>query len=412
MPKKARELSALEVGRLKDPGRYPVGGVAGLCLKIAPSGARSWVLRIVIGGKRRDAGLGGFPDVPLAMAREKARRARDEVEQGGDPIAQRAAAQSALMAARGAETTFEQASKKFIEAKAHEWANAKHAAQWLATLSTYAFPVVGKLQVRDVTLAHVVKILEPIWTTKTETATRLRGRVENVLDWATVRGYRAGDNPARWKGHLDKVLPKPGKVTKVEHHSAVPVEQIGTFMSALRQQNGISAKALEFVVLTAARSGEVRGALWSEIDLPNKVWTIPGSRMKAGREHRVPLSAPTIALLNSLQRYEDNDLVFVAPRGGMLSDMSLTAVMRRMKVDAVPHGFRSSFRDWAAERTNYPREVAEMALAHTIQSKVEAAYRRGDLFEKRSRMMRDWAEFCGATVQFNEVVPINRVNAA
>jgi integrase len=412
MPKKARELSALEVGRLKEPGRYPVGGVAGLCLKIAPSGARSWVLRIAIGGKRRDAGLGGFPDVPLAMAREKARRAREEVEQGVDPIAQRAAAHSALMAARGAETTFEQASRKFIEAKAHEWANAKHTAQWLATLSTYAFPIVGKLQVRDVTLAHIVKILEPIWTTKTETATRLRGRIENVLDWATVRGYRQGDNPARWKGHLDKVLPKPGKVAKVEHHSAVPVEEIGTFMTAVRQQNGIAAKALEFVVLTAARSGEVRGALWSEIDLHNKVWTIPGSRMKAGREHRIPLSTPALSLLNSLPRYEDNDVVFVAPRGGMLSDMSLTAVMRRMKIDAVPHGFRSSFRDWAAERTNYPREVAEMALAHTIQSKVEAAYRRGDLFEKRSRMMRDWADFCGTVIRTSEVVSINRTKEA
>jgi integrase len=412
MPKKARELAALEVSRLKEPGRYPVGGVAGLCLKVAPSGARSWVLRIVIGGKRRDAGLGGFPDVPLALARDKARIARDEVERGVDPIAQRAAAYSAMMAARGAEITFAQASEKFIEAKAHEWVNAKHAAQWLSTLSTYAFPIVGKLQVRDVTLAHVVKILEPIWTTKTETATRLRGRIENVLDWATVRGYRQGDNPARWKGHLDKILPKPSKVSKVEHHSAVPVEQIGTFIAALRQQNGIAARALEFVALTAARSGEVRGALWSEIDLHNEVWIIPGNRMKAGREHRIPLSSSALSVLASLPRYSDNDIVFVAPRGGILSDMSLTAVMRRMDVDAVPHGFRSSFRDWAAERTNYPREVAEMALAHAIQSKVEAAYRRGDLFEKRSRMMRDWADFCNTTVHSSEVVPINRTRAS
>lgn len=412
MPKKARELSALEVGRLKVPGRYPVGGVAGLHLKIAPSGARSWVLRVVIAGKRRDAGLGGFPDVPLALAREKARRARDEIEQGTDPIAQRAAALSAMIAARGAETTFEQASTKFVEAKAHEWANAKHAAQWLSTLSTYAFPIIGKLQVRDVTLAHVVKILEPIWTTKTETATRLRGRIENVLDWATVRGYRQGDNPARWKGHLDKILPKPGKVAKVEHHAAVPVEQIGTFVAALRQQNGIAAKALEFVVLTAARSGEVRGAMWSEIDLNNKVWTIPASRMKAGREHRIPLSVPALSLLTALPRYEGNDIVFVAPRGGMLSDMSLTAVMRRMKIEAVPHGFRSSFRDWAAERTNHPREVAEMALAHTIQSKVEAAYRRGDLFEKRSHMMHEWAEFCGNVTSSADMMPISYTSVA
>ncbi|MCU6499886.1 integrase arm-type DNA-binding domain-containing protein [Rugamonas sp. A1-17] len=412
MPKKARELTALEVSRLKEAGRYPVGGVAGLCLKVAPSGARSWVLRIVIGGKRRDAGLGGFPDVPLALAREKARSARNEVERGVDPIAQRAAAYSAMMAARGAEINFEQAAEKFIEAKAHEWVNAKHTAQWLSTLSTYAFPVIGKLQVRDVTLAHIVKILEPIWTSKTETATRLRGRIENVLDWATVRGYRQGDNPARWKGHLDKILPKPSKVSKVEHHSAVAVEKIGTFMATLRQQKGIAARALEFAALTAARSGEVRGALWSEIDLQNGVWTIPATRMKAGREHRIPLSQSAVSLLKDLPRFDENDIVFVAPRGGTLSDMSLTAVMRRMEVAAVPHGFRSSFRDWAAERTNYPREVAEMALAHTIQSKVEAAYRRGDLFEKRSRMMADWADFCNTTAHSSEVISINRAKAS
>lgn len=338
--------------------------------------------------------------------------ARDDVERGVDPIAQRAATYSAMMAARGAEITFEQASEKFVEAKAHEWVNAKHTAQWLSTLSNYAFPIVGKLQIRDVTLAHVVKILEPIWTTKTETATRLRGRIENVLDWATVRGYRQGDNPARWKGHLDKILPKPSKVSKVEHHSAVPVVQIGTFVAALRQQNGIAARALEFLALTAARSGEVRGALWSEIDIHSEVWTIPASRMKAGREHRVPLSPSAVSLLNSLPRYDANNIVFVAPRGGILSDMSLTAVMRRMEVDAVPHGFRSSFRDWAAERTNYPREVAEMALAHTIQSKVEAAYRRGDLFEKRARMMRDWADFCNIVTPSGDVIPLNRLKSS
>jgi integrase len=408
MPKKAREFSALEVGRIKEPGRYPVGGVAGLYLKVAPSGSRSWVLRVVIAGKRRDAGLGGYPDVPLAQAREKARKARDDVERGVDPIAQRAAALSAMISARGTETTFEEAAQKFIEAKANEWANAKHAAQWISTLGSYAFPVIGKLQVRDVTLSHVVTILEPIWTTKTETATRLRGRIESVLDWATVRGYRLGDNPARWKGHLDKILPKPGKIAKVEHHAALPADNMGAFMVELRKQNGIAAKALEFLILTAARSGEVRGATWSEIDLENRVWTVPAGRMKAKREHRVPLSDTALTLLSSLPQFANNDLVFVAPRGGVLSDMTLTAVMRRMEVDAVPHGFRSTFRDWAAERTNYPREVAEMALAHTIGNKVEAAYRRGNLFDKRTRMMDEWARFCDKVRLAGKVVPINR----
>lgn len=411
MPRKAKELSALEVGRLKSPGRYPVGGVAGLCLKVTDTGARSWVLRVMIAGKRRDAGLGGYPDVPLALAREKARKAREGIEQGVDPIAQRAAAASALMATRGAETTFEQAARKFIESKSAEWKNVKHAAQWTATLETYAYPVVGKLQVRDVTLSHVVKILEPIWTTKTETAVRLRGRIESVLDWATVRGYRHGDNPARWKGHLDKLLPKPGKVAKVEHHAALPVDAIGAFLVDLRKREGIAAKALEFGILTAARSGEVRGATWSEIDLDAATWTIPGERMKAGKEHRVPLSDAALEVLRSLLRFADNDLVFVAPRGGVLSDMTLTAVMRRMKVDAVPHGFRSTFRDWASERTGYPRDVCEMALAHAIGNQVEAAYRRGDLFEKRRRMMADWAAFCNTVQPAGEVVPINRAKS-
>lgn len=408
MPKKAEELSALEVGRLTKPGRYPVGGVAGLCLKVAPSGARSWVLRVVIAGKRRDAGLGGYPDVTLALAREKARRARDDIERGIDPIAQRAEALSAMIAARGAETTFEEAALKFLEAKSQEWANAKHAAQWRATLETYAFPVVGKMQVRDVTLAHVVKILEPIWTTKTETASRVRGRIESVLDWATVRGYRHGDNPARWKGHLDKVLAKPSKVAKVTHHKAVAVDAIGSFMTDLKKREGVSARALEFVILTAARSGEVRGATWSEIDLTAGVWTIPADRMKAKREHRVPLSERAIKLLGALPQGKPDDLVFPAPRGGVLSDMSLTAVLRRMEMDATAHGFRSTFRDWAAEHTNYPHHVAEMALAHAIGDKVEKAYRRGDLFEKRHRMMADWAAFCDTVQPAGSVVPINR----
>lgn len=409
MPKKAKELSAIEVQRLTKPGFHAAGGVAGLHLQVLPSGARSWVLRVVIGGKRRDMGLGGYPDVPLAMAREKARKARDDIENGIDPIAQRVAARSTLMAARGAETTFEQAARKFIEAKSAEWANAKHAAQWTATLETYAFPVVGKMQVRDVTLSHIVKILEPIWTTKTETASRLRGRIESVLDWATVRGYRTADNPARWKGHLDKILPKPGKVTKIEHHAALPYNQVAGFMADLAKREGMAARALEVLILTATRSGDVRGATWEEIDIDGALWIIPAARMKAGKEHRVPLSQQVIEKLRALPRLADNTLVFPAPRGGVLSDMTMTAVMRRMGVAAVPHGFRSSFRDWAGETTAYPREVIEHALAHQLKDKAEAAYQRGDLLAKRARLMADWAKFCdSALAPAGEVVSIRR----
>lgn len=259
----------------------------------------------------------------------------------------------------------------------------------------YAYPVIGKLQIQDIALSHVIKILEPIWTTKTETAARLRGRIENVLDWAIVRNYRIGDNPARWKGYLDKVLPSPSKVTKVEHYPALKISEVGDFLQKLKQQEGVSAKALEFLILTAARSGEVRGALKHEIDREKAVWIIPPERMKAGKEHRVPLSPRAIQILDELPQIEGVNFVFPSPKGGKLSDMALAAVMRRMSVPAVPHGFRSTFRDWVAECTNYPNEVAEMALAHTIGNKVEAAYRRGDLFEKRRQMMNDWEKFCG-----------------
>lgn len=412
VPKKAKELSALEVGRIKSPGLHAVGGVAGLHMQVTPTGARTWILRAMIAGKRRDMGMGGFPDVTLAQAREKAREARACVERGVDPVAERAAARSALMAERGAMTTFEEAARQFISAKSAEWKNVKHGQQWTNTLEAYAFPFVGKLACADIALPHVLKILEPIWTTKTETATRLRGRIESVLDWATVRGFRKGENPARWKGHLDKILPAPGKVAKVEHHEAVAVDDVAAFMQDLRKRDGVAAKALEFLILTVVRSGEVRGAVWSEIDLAGRVWKIPPERMKAGKEHRVPLSDEALRLLEALPRVAGNDLVFPSPRGLVLSDMTLTAVMRRMERKEVPHGFRSTFRDWAAERTNYPREVAEMALAHTIGNAVEAAYRRGDLFEKRARMMAEWAKFCDTIKTAGEVIPIRAKGAA
>ena len=406
MGRKAVELGALAVTRLTDPGLHFVGGVTGLALQVLPSGARSWVLRVQVGDKRRDMGLGGFPDVTLAGARDAARAARAKVKDGIDPIADARALRSALKADQAAARTFKFCALAYLDTHEAGWRNAKHAQQWRNTLETYAYPFIGSVLVRDVALPQVLAVLEPIWTTKTETASRLRGRLESVLDWATVRGYRAGPNPARWKGHLDTVLPAPTTVAKAGHHAALPVGSISKFMQALRAQAGMGARALEFTILTAVRSGETRGALWSEVDEDLATWTIPAERMKAKKEHRVPLSSAALEIIRALPRAEGADLVFASPRGGALSDMSLSAVLRRMKVDAVPHGFRSTFRDWCSERTNYPREVAEMALAHTIGDKVEAAYRRGDLFDKRRRMMADWAGFVAKPDGKGQVVPI------
>jgi integrase len=395
MPKRAKELGALEVGRLTATGLHAVGGVPGLYLQINGA-AKSWILRAIVGSKRRDMGLGGYPAVTLAQAREKARAARDNIDAGTDPILARQQAKSALRAAQASAITFAEAARRFIDAKSDEWRNSKHRAQWENTLDTYAFPIMGSLHVQDVKQTHVLAVLEPIWREKTETASRLRGRIESILDWATARHYRTGENPARWRGHLDHILAKPTKIARVKHHSALPVDDMPAFMVDLRKREGSAARALELVILTATRSGEVRGATWTEVDLDAALWTIPAARMKAGKEHRVPLSDAAVKLLKTLPRFEGSDLVFPGSKGKPLSDMTLTAVMRRMNVDAVPHGFRSTFRDWVSERTNYPHELAEMALAHAIGNKVEAAYRRGDMLEKRRQMMAAWSKFCEA----------------
>ena len=333
----------------------------------------------------------------LAQARDKAREFRAKVDMGVDPSEERRQAKTALIASRSSNVTFDEAARRWHKLKSHEYRNDKHAAQVLTTLTTYASPTIGSLSVDTVSLAHIVKVLEPIWSTKTETATRLRGRIENVLSWATVSGLRSGENPARWKGNLDALMPKPGKISKVSHHSALAIDDVPGFMVALRNVQGTGARALEFAILTAARSGEVREAVWSEIDLPNAMWTVPAERMKASKEHRVPLSVEALSILKSVPRFLGSVYVFTAPRGGALSDMTLSAVLRRMQVAAVPHGFRSTFRDWASERTAFPSDVAEMALAHAIGNKVEAAYRRGDLLEKRRQMMEEWSLFCGVT---------------
>lgn len=394
MPKRARELGALEVNRLRDEGLHAVGGVAGLYLQVRGE-ARSWILRVTVGAKRRDMGLGAFPTVTLASARERARQARSALDQGIDPIVARMEQQSALRASQARALTFRRACQLFIDAKAPEWRNDKHRQQWTNTLEMHAAPIIGDLFVSDIGQAHVLKVLEPIWTTKTETASRLRGRIEQVLDWARVRGFREGENPARWRGHLDKLLPNPSKVSKVIHHPALSLGALAAFATDLRTRDGLGARALEMVLLTAARSGEVRGATWSEIDLDAATWAIPASRMKGNRDHRVPLSAPAVALLKKQHRIEGCDLVFPGKDDKPLSDMTLAVVMRRMQVPAVPHGLRSSFRDWVSERTSYPPEMAEMALAHRIADQTEAAYRRGDMLTKRAAMMDAWAEFLG-----------------
>ena len=396
MPKRARELGALELGRLQDDGLHAVGGVPGLHLQINGP-AKSWILRATVGVKRRDIGLGGFPAVTLAQARDKARQARESILEGQDPILLRQRAASALRASQASALTFSEAARLFLDAKSDEWRSPIHRRQWVNTLETHAAPHIGKLLVSDIRQEHVLSVLQPIWKIKTETASRLRGRIEQVLDWATVRGYRQGDNPARWKGHLSMLLPKPGLIATVEHHEALPFDDVPAFIANLRQRAGNGARALELLILTAVRSGEVRGATWNEMDIDAATWTIPASRMKAQKEHRVPLSRPALQLLNSLPRIEGCDLVFPGNSNKALSDMTLTAIMRRMNAAGVPHGFRSSFRDWAAERTNFPSQVAEMALAHIIGNKVEAAYRRGELLNKRVLMMTAWATFCEKT---------------
>lgn len=421
MPRIAAKLSPLDVGRLTTPGLHFVGGVAGLALQVLPprtdadgreTQARTWVLRVKIGDKRRDIGLGGYSDVGVGVgeARRKAMEARDKIERGIDPIEERREAKSALKAQQAATITFKEAAEKYIATHEAGWKSPKHAAQWKGSLANHVYPKIGPLSVRDIELPQVLAVLEPIWTTKTETAGRIRGRIETILDWATTRGYRTGLNPARWKGHLQNQLGDPSKVSKVVHHPALPVDEVGAFMKSLRGVGGMGARALELAILTAARSGEVRGATWAEIDLSEGTWTIPGSRMKMGKEHRVPLSTAAKTLLSELPRMAGTDFVFPSSIGGQLSDMTLSAVLRRMEVKAVPHGFRSSFRDWAAERTSYPREVCEMALAHTVGNKVEAAYLRTDLFERRRRLMDEWATFVGIVQPKGNVTPIRAAN--
>ena len=411
MPKKAKELTPLEVKRLSHPGvgrnvTFAVGGVPGLLLQITPSNARSWLLRYAFNSKRRNLGLGGYPEVSFGKAWQRGREARELIWQGIDPIDHKKSEMAAIRTAQLYELTFQQAMEQFLVGKLEEFDNLKHRKQWRATLDKYAVPVLGDLAVATITVADVLRVLEPIWLVKNETAARLRGRIEAVIAWATVAGHRDGDNPARWKGNLDAVLPKPSKVHKTLHHPALSLADAPHWFADLKTRNGVATKALEFMALTAARSGEIRGATWEEINLDARLWTVPAERMKARSEHRVPLTESAAGLLSGLERRLDSQFVFPAVRGGMLSDAGLSACMKRIQaarqggyVDqrsgrpAVPHGLRSTFRDWVAERTEYPRDMAEIALAHRVGTEVERAYRRGDMLEKRRAMMAEWGRF-------------------
>ncbi|MCS4300126.1 MULTISPECIES: tyrosine-type recombinase/integrase [Acinetobacter] len=422
MPKKAKELSALSVAKIKGNGRHAVGGVDGLHLRIV-NDSRAWILRVVVGqrfdedGKqrvrRRDIGLGSYPEVSLAEARTKAQEMKAQIRNGIDPIQQKQEKLQALRIQKLRDCTFRECAKIVIANKSRELKNQKHIAQWSTTLETYIYPTLGDRVISSITKVDVAKVLEPIWAEKNETAKRLRGRIETIFDYAKAMEYFEGDNPAEWKGNLEPILGNLKQVSRP--HPSLPYDQVAEFVQHLRQKDGISPKALEFAILTACRSGEIFGATWQEIDFVSKVWIIPKERMKADKEHRVPLSEQAIELLKSIRTdIESQTYIFPAPRtGSMLSDMSLIALIKRMHEQKLKenslgyidpkqnrvittHGFRSTFRDWSADKTDYPREVCEHVLAHKLPDEVEAAYLRGAYLEKRKTLMADWAQFCSS----------------
>lgn len=408
VPKRARELGPLEVKRLTKPGVHAVGGVAGLALQVTSTGARSWVFRYRHNERRREAGLGPFPDVPLAKAREYAREAREQLRNGVDPITERQAARRKLL-------TFAEAVELYDEQKTVEFSSQLHRKQWRASLERHAIPTLGAMAVTDIALHDVLETLRLIWTQKTETASKVRQRIERVLDYAKVAGHRAGENPARWRGNLDMILPAPTKLTGAQNYPALQLNDAARWYRALQSRQGTSARALEFQALTASRTGAVRFATWDEIDVEKRLWTIQPGRQSSkipssGKPHRVPLSSRALSILSGLPRAKNNPLVFWAPRGGPFSDASIAAVMRKVHAaderdgergyldaqlgrPAVPHGLRSTFRTWVAERTRFDGDMAEIALAHKVGTKVQQAYDRSDQLDKRREMMELWREF-------------------
>jgi integrase len=405
MARVSGRLTTLKVAHMRKPGLHADGD--GLYLQIANSNSRSWIFRYACNGRTREMGLGSLKAVGLAAARAKAVQCRAQIADGIDPIAARDAerARRALEDARA--ITFDQCAEAFITTHASAWRNTKHLQQWKNTIATYVSPMFGSLPVHAVDVTLVMKALEPIWTEKPDTASRIRGRIESVLNWAKARGYRTGENPALWKGHLDNLLPAPGRIRKARHHAALPFDELPQFIVELRRQEGVAPRALEFMILTAARTGEVIGARWSEIDLNARVWTVPADRMKSGREHRVPLSSRALAIVEGLDRGSGGDPVFPGRTRSRLSNMAFLMLLRRMGHEGLTgHGFRSTFRDWTAERTNFQAEVAEAALAHIVGDRLETAYRRGDFFEKRRRLMDAWGRFAAAAPGTAVVLPL------
>jgi len=398
------KLTALDVARASE-GMYGDGG--GLWLQVKRG--RSWIFRYTFGGKARSLGLGSAAVVPLKRARELALEHRRLIAEGTDPLAHKRARRAAAMADAAGLVTFKEFAEDYIRSHQGAWRSPQHLRQWHSSLRAIAYPVFGDMPVCDITTALILKALKGVWHTTPETARRTRGRIEQILNAAKAAGLRSGENPAAWRGHLETLLPVPRKLQKIQHFAALPYQEVPAFMHALRLRRGIGAHALHFLILTAARTGEVVSARWDEIDLDRRVWIIPGERMKAGREHRVPLSEPAVALLQVLWDTRKSEYVFTGIVGGKMGDSTMLNVLRLMgRPDIVVHGFRSSFRDWAAETTNYQHEVVEMALAHAISNQVEKAYRRGDLFEKRARLMNAWADYCSHQLPTAEVVPIRK----
>lgn len=406
-------LTALQVQKLSKPGYHADG--AGLHLCVKASGGKSWIFRYRFGGKEREMGLGPLHTVSLAEAREKALAQRKMLLDGIDPLTAKHASEVQRKLAEASVITFDTAATSYIASHRAGWKNEKHAAQWENTLTTYASPVFGSLPVAGITTPLVLRVLQPIWTTKTETASRVRGRVEKVLDWCKTQGYRTGDNPAAWRGHLENLLSAPQKTKKVEHHPALPWREVGAFMQELRTMPGTAALATEFIILTNCRTSEAINATWAEFDLGEKRWTIPAERMKAAKEHVIPLSEPALAVLQRLKA-EAKEGEFVFPGGKKntaLSNMACLALLKRMgRGDLTVHGFRSSFRDWAGEATAHPREVIEHAMAHQLKDKAEAAYARGSLLERRRVLMADWAQYCAQPAATGVVVPLQSAKSA
>ncbi len=398
MVQRSRKITALEVGKLSKPGKHPIGD--NLYLQISNQGTKSWLFRFRMNDKTTWMGLGSVKIVSLADARAKALQHLQTISEGINPLVAKQTAQQNQILQESKRMTFDECANLYIESHSKSWKNEKHQAQWRSTLETYASPAIGKLPIESITTGLVLRVLEPIWYSKSETASRVRGRVERILSWATVRGLRSGENPARWRGHLDEMLPKRTEVQKVTHFKALPYPHIYEFMKSLQAKQGVSIRALEFAILTCTRTNETLGAKWSEINLEEKYWMIPVERMKAKRAHKVPLCDRACEIIREMNEFSQSDFVFPGDRVGKpLSNMALLEIVRGMNFDITVHGFRSTFQDWAAEKTTYSQEVIDMALAHIVKGKTERAYRRGDLFEKRQRLMSDWSRYCSEPIR-------------